>query len=169
MTLPRLDKIDRFGHCCICTKNLLTQRVVDGKVQDMFVPDYGESTFLLNDGSKMQVTICKTCQRDNELTNPDVQRDIMDAVQKGWQLEVGKLSTEGTTLPNGNYIRWGKDYSEKFLNFMSKKDIDIHVGDIDNNILMERSKKLSGEFRAMLENDKVIKDSEEVTILEVSK
>ena len=125
--LPRLDRIDKFGHCNICAKNLLTQRVVDGKVQDMFVPEYGDASFLLNDGSRMQVTICKDCQRNNELTDPKVQKDIMDACMKGWELETKKLTIDGATDNNGNYIRWSKEFGEKYLDHMKLKDIDIHI------------------------------------------
>ncbi len=155
MTLPRLDRIDRFGHCCICTRNLITQKVVDGKVQEVFVPEYGDAMFLLNDGSKMQVTICKICQNTHELSDPDVQTAIMDACYKGWQLETAKLTTEGGNTPDGNFIRWSKDNGEKYLAFMKKKAIDIHVGSIDPQVLADRSKKLSEEFNDSLRKDRV--------------
>ncbi len=158
--MNRLDKIDRFGHCCLCARNLLTKKVIDGKVQDIWVPEYGEAIFLLNDGSKMQVTICKICQNTHELTDPAVHKDIMDAVMKGWELETKKLTTEGGETPEGNFIRWSKENGEKYLKHMAKKAIDIHVGSIDERILQERSKENFRIFKSKLDEDKKLEVSD---------
>lgn len=157
MSLPRLDRIDRFGHCCVCTRNLLTKCVVDGKSIDMFVPEYGDVIFLLNDGSKMQVTICKICQNSYDLNDPSVQKDVMDACMKGWELETKKLISDGGETPEGNFIRWSEEYGKNYLNHMSKKHIDCNINSMDKNLLVEKSKKLSKEFQ-----EQIIRDREKV-------
>ena len=147
MSLPRLDRIDRFGHCCVCTRYLITQRIVDGKSVEMFVPEYGNVEFLLNDGSKMGVTICKICQNSYDLNDPDVHKEIMDAVFKGWELETKKLTTEGGETPDGNFIRWSKENGEKYLCFMKKKNIDCKTDTLSKDKLIERSQSLGKDFQ----------------------
>lgn len=167
MSLPRLDRIDRFGQCCCCTRHLLIDRVIDGKVQKVWAPEYGDVTFLLNDGSKMQVTICKICQNTYDFKEPSTHKDIMDAVMKGWELETKKLTTEGGDTPEGNFIRWSKENGEKYLSLMSKKNIHCHIDSISKEALVERSKELGKEFHAKIIADRSIKNSEEVQVLEV--
>lgn len=155
MTLPRLDRIDRFGHCCVCARYLLTKRMVDGKVIEMFVPEYGDIIFLLNDGSKMQVTICKICQNSYNFSDPDVHKEIMDACMKGWELETKKLIEEGGTTPEGNSIKWSGEYGKKYLDFMRKKYIDCNTNDFDKNILTDRSHKLGKQFYENIKKQEV--------------
>lgn len=157
--MSNTDDIDKFGHCVICHKNLITKRVVDGKVEDMFLPEYGHTFFLLEDGSQMQVTMCKPCQSQNELTDPEVHKNVMDAVIKGWTLEQKFNSNQNIS----------KNDASNYLNKFSRDSIDIHVGSIDKNILIERSQILSKEFNAKLTESRIIKDSIEVTVLGVSK
>lgn len=128
--MSNTDNIDKYGHCVVCHKNLLSKRVVEGQVVDMFLPTYDHTFFMLNDGSQMQVTICKPCKFHTDLTDPVVHDKIMQAVQKGWDLDKRM----------GNDPNWE---SHRF-----KLDIEFHSENITNNsILSQQSKELSAAFR----------------------
>lgn len=76
---------DLFGHCSCCHNNMLIEQVVGGKVIKRFTADYAEVEYLLNDGSKMRVSVCKPCQEKG--IHLDLNR-VMTSVVKGWQHEV---------------------------------------------------------------------------------
>lgn len=129
------DNIDRFGHCVICHNNLLTKRVVDGKVVDMFMPIYDETIFLLNNGSQMQVTICKNCKESTDLNDSVIHEQIMEAVQKGWQLETRiKMDQDDP--------EWSKEKRDKYIEHMSKLDIDCHSENLDKHVIQNRQMEL---------------------------
>ncbi len=132
------DKIDRFGHCVCCGDNLLTKRVVDGKVVDMFLPTYDETMFLLSNGSQMQVTICKKCKFSIDFTENEVKRNIMAAVQKGWELE-SNLMVADESKPE-----WTKEVGDKYLDTMSKLDIDCRSENLSKHIIQAKSIELAG-------------------------
>lgn len=130
------DNIDRFGFCVLCHKNLLTKKVVDGKVVDMFLPIYDETIFLLNNGSQMQVTICKICKSSNDLNDPKMHSNIMDAVQKGWELET-KMLVSDEKLPD-----WTEEKGKEYLSKMSKLNIDCHSENLDKYAIQCKSIEL---------------------------
>ena len=108
--------IDQFGHCIKCGKNLITQKVYnapEGLVsKTVFVPDYGQIQFLLDDGSKMRVVMCLPCQavydeKDN--------KNVMKSVIAGWQKEVRELK------------HWNKEKKEKHMKIYKKKKIKHKV------------------------------------------
>ena len=127
-----IDRIDRYGHCCWCTKNLLTKRVVDGKVVDMFLPIYDEATFMLNNGSQMNVTICKPCKQSVDLNDPVVHDNIMQAVQKGWELETRML------IADDKQPDWTEESGKKYLEKMSELSIDCNSSDMDKYAIQQR-------------------------------
>src|SRR4051812_32069688 len=114
------DNIDRFGHCVVCHRCLITKRVVDGKVIEMFTPDHGHTEFLLNNGSRMQVCICRGCKENIDLSKPAIQEMVMAAVQKGWELET-KILVADEKLPD-----WTEEFGKKYLEKMSELEIDCH-------------------------------------------
>lgn len=130
------DDIDKFGHCVVCHQNLLTKRVVDGKLVDMFLPTYDETFFLLNNGSQMQVTICKTCKSSTDLFNKDVHNNIMAAVQKGWQLETKML------VADEKLSEWTLEKGKEYLDTMSKLSIDSNTDYMDKYAIQQRQMKL---------------------------
>lgn len=128
--MSNTDDIDKYGHCVICHKNLLSKRVVDEKIVDMFLPIYDHTFFMLNDGSQMQVTICKPCKNSIDLTDIDVHKDIMESVQKGWDLDKRMADNP---LWESHRI---------------KLNINFHSENITNNdIIIRQSKELSESFR----------------------
>ena len=127
------DNIDRFGHCVVCHQNLITKRVVDGKVIEMFLPIHGHTEFLLNNGSRMQVCICTPCKEKTDFEDSIVKNNIMEAVQKGWLLETNLLIANGT---------WDKEHGQNYLNTMAFRTIDCHSENLAVNVIQERVKEL---------------------------
>lgn len=91
---------DCFGHCVKCHKNMLIEQVVDGELIQRFTPDYSEEEFLLDNGSRMRVVICKDCQKS--LTENDYNK-IMQCVINGWKKEI-----------ENNPDKWDRDKKKKY-------------------------------------------------------
>lgn len=138
--LDRLERIDRFGYCVMCTKNMLTKRVVDGKVIEMFTPDHGHTEFLLDSGSRMQVCMCRQCRENVDLTKSSIQKMIMDSVQKGWELEVKAL------VADENQSQWTEQFGKNHLEVMSKLNIDCHSESMDKVAVESRQLELVKEL-----------------------
>ncbi len=155
------DNIDRFGHCVVCHKYMITKRVVDEKVIEMFTPDHGHTEFLLNNGSRMQVCMCNKCRENIDLTAPAIQDMIMKAVQKGWELEV-KLLVADEKQP-----QWTEEFGKKHLETMAKLDIDTHSDTLDSVRLEERSKKLGLEFNTNMNIERQIKNTDDVKVINI--
>lgn len=82
-------EFDKYGHCVLCHRDLRYEQVVNGEPIIRFDTDYCETEYLLDDGSKMRVAMCKPCKE--KLTNEDT-ITIMDCVKAGWVEETKKLS-----------------------------------------------------------------------------
>lgn len=123
--LSKVERIDKFGHCCYCSEYLLVKCIVDGKVIEMFKPTYDDTMFLLNDGSQMQITICKKCKESIDLENENIHSEIMDAVYKGWELETAKL------VNDENYPNYTEDIRTKDLSIMLSKTINCNSENLD--------------------------------------
>lgn len=123
--MSNTDNIDKFGHCCVCHKNLLTKRVVDGHVIDMFLPEYDDTVFLLNNGSQMQITICKNCKEISDLSDEKLHQNIMEACMKGWELET-KMLVADEKQPD-----WTEEHGEKYLDKMSQLSINCNSENLD--------------------------------------
>jgi hypothetical protein len=67
---------------------MLMTKVIDGKEEKIFTPDYTEVQYLLSDNSKMRVAMCKQCK---ETLTDEQSEKIMTCVVKGWKKEVDKL------------------------------------------------------------------------------
>jgi len=134
--LSKVERIDKFGHCCYCSAYLLTKRVVDGKVVDMFTPNYDQTTFLLDNGSQMQITLCKKCKSSIDLNSAEVHTDIMNAVMKGWELESNALVADETKP------EWTAEVGEKYLSDMGKLAIDCNSENLDRYVIQEKVIKL---------------------------
>lgn len=151
------DNIDRFGHCVKCHLNLLTKRVVDNKVIDMFLPIYNTTDFILDNGSKMTVTICTPCKNSVNLNEQQVHSDIMEAVQKGWQLETKIKQQEGDPS-------WSEDKRKEYLDKMAILNIDCHCGDMSHHTIQEKQFELAGiKFREIEDEkaEKILKEKYE--------
>lgn len=79
---------DIYGHCCVCHENLLIPRVVGGKQIMSFNPYFDQTEFVISNNSRMVVCMCKKCKKI-DLSNPIVQKKIMESVKLGWDGEGG--------------------------------------------------------------------------------
>jgi hypothetical protein len=125
MTRPNRDV---FGHCIICGKNMLTDRVVEGETVQMFTPDKDNAQYLLDDGSKMNVSMCRPCK--DELDGTEIE-DVMKKVIRGWQHE---LET---------YSKWPQERKDNYMEVYGKKKIVVRSDDKPDDVLekIKKSKK----------------------------
>ena len=136
-----MGKPDRYGHCVKCARNLLLPRIVGGKEVMMFTPEFDQTEFVISNKSKMVVCMCKTCKASVDLTDPDVQSDIMDSVKAGWDMEMGVV---GLNKPEAKEdikelkvkkdVRAPKHYNELSILF--------HSEGIDDYVIQNRLKEL---------------------------
>ena len=106
--------VDKFGHCLKCGKNLITEKIIEGVVKKVTLPDYDQIQFLLDDGSKMRVAICKPCKAIVKEKDYPV---LMKSVIAGWQREVNSLD------------HWDKAKKVAHMKVYKKKKIKNKVKD----------------------------------------
>lgn len=131
-----MKRIDKYGHCVNCSKMMLQERVVDGKCVVMFTPDYDTAEYLLNDGSRMRVCLCKQCKESINLSCPKKQKELMDAVKRGWELEVYGLAADEKR------IDWDKERADKHMEDYNKKEIDCYAEGLADHVIEERKEKV---------------------------
>lgn len=133
---------DRHGHCCACHKNMLIEEVIGGKIQRRWTADYDEAEYLLNDNSKMRVTICRQCKALGKHLDT---ADIMDAVIRGWKAETDIL------VLDENKPMWDEKKQIEYMDVYSKKEIVTHTEGKDEDSLKEhfdsytKAKEVKGE------------------------
>jgi len=131
-----LENIDKYGHCVYCHRNLIFERVVDGKVIFMFSPDKEETEFLLDDGSRMRVCICRQCKTNIDLHDKKVHEDIMESVINGWELEIKGL------VKDENKPEWTYERGKKHMDFYRIKKILFRSDDIEKNVIDRECEKI---------------------------
>lgn len=131
-----IDNIDRFGHCAVCHRNMITEKVIDGRVQQVFKPEHGHAEFLLNNGSRMRVCMCLSCREKVNLDSEKVHGYIMDAVIKGWQLEVDAL------VADEKHPEWTEERGREHMEKYSSLEIDCYSDGLATHLLEERRQKV---------------------------
>lgn len=139
MSYPNVDK---YGHCVICHKNLLVERVVDQQVITMFTPDKQETEFMLDDGTRMRVSICRECKEGEDLHSESKQIQIMESVVNGWQLEIDSL------VNDEKRPEWTFDRGKKHMDVYSKKKILCYSDGMAEHVIKDRIKKVK-ELKAV--------------------
>ena len=124
---------DTYGHCVLCHTNMIYEQVIDSKVQQRFHTDYGEITYLLDDGSNMRVAVCKKCQA---IMEDDIEEKgyIMDCVKEGWKAETRKL------VEDKNKTDWDEKRRKKYLDRYNKLNIVIKSDNVAKDVLNRRLK-----------------------------
>mgnify|MGYP001617276113 CR=1 FL=1 len=135
-----IDNIDKYGHCCSCHRSLIIEKVSDGKVIHMFLPDKDETEFLLDDGSRMRVCVCKQCKEGKDFNDLTFKNTIMEAVIAGWQLEVDSL------VADEKKSDWNKDKGKKHMEYYSKRKILFHNDSVDKHVVESRIKDIQKEL-----------------------
>ena len=90
---------DKFGYCILCSKQVTTQIVQNGKNIIRKLKDWDEEEVVLNDNSNMRICVCKECKH---LVSDNLQL-IMDKVYKGWEHDIVEA-------------QWPEDKKEMYLN-----------------------------------------------------
>jgi len=130
-------KHDKFGHCVVCGKKMIEEKVAIGdsgkpEVQIVFTKDYDEEALFMDNGTHMRIAICKKC-KEEEL---DYDK-IMETVVKGWEKEI---ESKGWTTEKI------KEYFNNFgnLNIVCKfEDANLDENKLKYNSMREvRDKKL---------------------------
>lgn len=117
-----MPEYDAYGFCCLCHRNLRYEQVINNQVMMRFSADYDETEYLLNDGSKMRIAICKLCKA--ELTE-EHNKKIMDNVKAGWKEEV-------KVLP------WTEEKKKDYIARYMQKDIVCLSDRVPMDILKEK-------------------------------
>lgn len=119
-----IQPYDIYGHCVVCHKNMLIEQVIDQRVQRRFTPDYSETEFLLDDGSRMRVAICKLCKVE-ELNHDK----IMECVIEGWKREVKEI------------IAWSDEKKEEHIEVYSQKKILVKSENVPDDMIEKKFKE----------------------------
>src|SRR5574343_1394467 len=98
---------DKYGHCVCCHENMIYKQIIDGREEERASPRLDNAQFLLNDGSKMRVCICRNCLF---MLDENDYEGIMDCVYNGWEREV-------------NSFDWDDAKKEDYLNKLRSKSI----------------------------------------------
>lgn len=120
--------MDKYGFCIKCHKDLMTDKVIGGKVVRIFLGDKDETEFLLDDDSKMRVTICRICK--DKLT-PDDEPEIMKEVVAGWQAEMGQ-------------VKWSENDKKDYMDRYSKRKIICRSENVPLDVLDKKKEKNNG-------------------------
>lgn len=130
------NNIDRYGHCCKCHRNLIVERVSDGKVIHMFTPDKEETEFLLDDGSRMRVCVCKQCKMTIDFNDEKTCDNIMEAVVNGWKVEVDTL------VADEKRPEWDTERARSHMKVYGKKKILFHSENTENHVVEDVKKRI---------------------------
>ena len=132
--MPR-PNIDVFGNCIMCGTNMIEERVIDGGKKIVFKANRDETTYLLDDGSRMRVAMCRKDKEGLDGTETDY---VMKSVIRGWQHE---LET---------YSKWSQDKKDKYMSIYGKKRIVIRTDNKEDDAV----KKHFHEFKVKDKKEK---------------
>jgi len=102
---------DKFGCCIKCHKYLLREVIDRGRVVMAPTPDADSEMLLLNDGSRMRVSMCRECKQG--LKDSDLPY-LMDAALQGWEWETDQL------VEDPNNPEWDEVKKKKHMDHQRK-------------------------------------------------
>ena len=117
----KIKNIDKFGHCVVCHKNLIKNVAINGKIEGVFDADKDDAMLKLNNGSLLPISICRPCKESVNLDDPKVHKQIMEAVQEGWRLEIDHMDKHPDKFPE-----WTPNKREHLKKFYSGLHITHH-------------------------------------------
>lgn len=106
---------DKYGYCALCHENLLVTISSEGKQTVRLSGKADCMDVLLNDGSRMRVTICSPCKQSYK--HEEQSNKLMKSVIKGWEKECDMLIAD-QSKPD-----WTPEKKEEYMNNYSKKEI----------------------------------------------
>lgn len=86
--------------------------------------NFREATFWLDDGSRMKVSLCDTCDPDDGNLDANQMLDLLESEINGWQAEVDNL-----IWPEEKKRKHMKEYSKRF--FVEREDKHISFTEME--------------------------------------
>lgn len=127
--MPR-PNIDVFGQCIECGCTMIEKKMINGQMQTVFTAQRGEVEYLLDDGSKMRVAMCKSDIEKLDGTELDY---VMGAVVKGWQHE---LET---------YSKWDQEKKDKYMKKYGNLSIVTRSDNKEEDVVKKHFKEYKGK------------------------
>lgn len=122
---PTIDvTYDKYGHCVLCHKYLIVEKIADGEVVKMFSGEHDEDEYMMNDGARIRITICKKCKCKNYEGKMD---DITKSIIKGWQVEV-------------NHLDWPEERKKSHMERYKSKKLIFKTSGISNDVVLKKYK-----------------------------
>ena len=137
MEKPFKINFDKYGHCVVCSLNMITDRVINGDVVQIFTPKKDSLEVLLNNGSRMRICICKDCKKDVKESD---YKNIMKKVYRGWEMETSGLVTQRHKNKMTSRV-WDKEYQKKYLDRMSELEIVADIEGLPDDIVIKKLKE----------------------------
>ena len=105
---------------------MIITQIIDNVPTKRFSIDYGEVEYILDNGSKMRVAICKNCKVD--LKDKDT-KEVMECVKRGWKKELESLHN------------WSEDKKADYIQRYDKLSIiGKTIADVETETLEEKLK-----------------------------
>ena len=117
---------DKYGRCAMRHKILLKESMTSDGIVEMFTGEKADMEFLLNDGSRMRVVVCKKCKKD--FTDKDFKK-LMKSVYKGWYIETQYLKD------------WSEEKRTNYLTEYANKEIVCNSDKLPNDVLEKKLKE----------------------------
>lgn len=131
--LPPTVDYDLFGHCIICHRNMLEDKMIDGVMVQVLNGDYRETEYLLDTGSKMRVAMCVQCK--TKLTDTaEEMSSIIKTVIKGWEIETDDL------VSDNKKSLWTKQHKEAHMKEYRKRKIDSRIEGLSSGTIKSKVK-----------------------------
>ena len=112
--------------CVLCNKNLVVQRIIDGESVNMLSPDFSKTSYILNTGSNIDVTICTSCKSKNDLNDDKIKDKINKAIMEGWRKESEELLNDKL---------WTREKGNSYLKAMNKLSVVLNCDHLSNNVI----------------------------------
>ena len=129
---------DKFGHCVRCHKKMVVEQAVNTvhgfEMLRRLTPDYRETEYVLDDGSKMRVAICKDCL-DTLKYDDETNQEVMDCVIAGWEVETDLL------VADEKKKAWTMERKKKYMDKYRKLKIIGNKGKESEAVLQKKLKK----------------------------
>ena len=95
-----------------------------------------ETEYLLDDGSRMRVCICRECKKTKDLSDDKIKDYIMEAVVNGWELELRDLVAD-KSKPN-----WTPEKVKSHMDVYRNKKILLNSESVDKHTVENRIKEI---------------------------
>jgi len=132
--LPPIVNFDLYGHCVLCHINMLEDKYVDGKMIIRLTAQAVDTSYLLNTGSYMNVTMCRKCKVELKDTESEYNA-IMASVILGWEIEYTDL------VASASKPQYTETIKAQYMEEQHKKKIVIRTELLEPDAVMKHFEK----------------------------